>query len=46
MIKSESDLREQEARIANLRRQAEKDDALENREVNVIFDGDIGKYSK
>ena len=26
MIKSDADLREQEARIANLRRQAEKDD--------------------
>jgi uncharacterized protein YjcR len=45
-IKSEADMREQEARIEKLRREAEKDDAPEDREVNVIFMGDIEQYSK
>jgi vacuolar-type H+-ATPase subunit I/STV1 len=43
--KSEADMREQEARIAKLRKEAE-DETPEDREVNVIFDGDIEKYSK
>ncbi len=36
MIKSDADIREQEARIANLRRQADKDDDTVN-EIEVIF---------
>lgn len=44
-IKSQLDIEEQKARIAILKKQAESDDN-ENKEVNVIFDGDIVKYSK
>ena len=44
--KSAKDLEEQEARIKKLQRDAEKDDALEDREVNVTFIGDIERYSK
>jgi hypothetical protein len=44
-IKSDADMREQEARIAKLRKEAE-DDAPEDREVNVTFVGDIELYSK
>lgn len=44
-IKSDDDIAEQRARIAKLRKEAE-DDTPEDREVNVIFDGDIEKYSK
>ena len=44
-IKSEADMREQEARIAKLRKEAE-DDTPEDREVNVTFIGDIEEYSK
>jgi transposase len=44
-FKSDADMREQEARIAKLQREAE-DDTPEDREVSVIFDGDIEKYSK
>ena len=43
--KSEADMREQEARIAKLRKEAE-DDKPEDREVNVTFMGDIEEYSK
>ena len=45
MIRSDADMREQEARIANLRKQAEKEE-LENREIKVTIDGDIEVYSK
>lgn len=45
MIRSEADLREQEARIAKLRREAESDDT--NREpVRVIIEDSLGEYSK
>lgn len=44
-IKSEADMREQEARINKLRKDAE-DDTPEDREVNVTFIGDIEQYSK
>lgn len=44
-VKSDADMREQEARIAKLRKEAE-DDAPEDREVNVTFIGDIEEYSK
>lgn len=44
-IKSDADMREQEARIAKLRKEAESD-TPEDREVNVIFDGDIEQLSK
>lgn len=44
-IKSEADMREQEARINKLRKEAE-DDTPEDREVNVTFIGDIEQYSK
>lgn len=44
MIKSESDMREQEARIANLRKQAEKDDAV-TEPIKVIVEGAANDYS-
>ena len=44
-IKSEADMREQEARIAKLRAEAEKDDTNINKEIKVTFDGDIDEYS-
>jgi transposase-like protein len=44
-IKSEADMREQEARIEKLRKEAQSD-TEENREVTVIFDDDLEKYSK
>ena len=44
-VKSEADIREQEARIRNLEKQAMGDSPTE-RDVNVTFDGDISKYSK
>jgi hypothetical protein len=45
MIKSDSDLREQEARIANLRRQAESDEKTDTT-VIVEFEGETGQWSK
>lgn len=44
-FKSDADMREQEARIRNLERQAEADDNGGN-EIKVIIEGDLGKYSK
>jgi uncharacterized protein YjcR len=44
-FKSDADMREQEARIKNLEKQAEADSPTD-REVNVTFYGDIDKYSK
>lgn len=45
MIKSNADLREQEARIANLQKQAEKDS--EGKEpIRVIIDDGLNEYSK
>lgn len=44
MIKSDADLREQEARIANLRRQVESEET--DTTVIVEFEGDVDKYNK
>jgi transposase-like protein len=45
MIRSDADRREQEARIANLRKQAEKDEG--NKEpVRVIIEDGLAEYSK
>jgi hypothetical protein len=44
-LKSDIDIREQEARIEKLRKDAEGE-SPENKEVTVIFEGDITKYSK
>lgn len=44
-VKSEADLREQEARIANLQRQAAASEDI-NKEITVIFEGDLKEYSK
>ena len=38
MIRSDADMREQEARIANLRKQAEKDDS-QSRDVTITIEG-------
>lgn len=38
MIRSEADMREQEARIANLRKQAEKEESL-NKDVTITIEG-------
>lgn len=43
--KSDIDLREQEARIKKLEKEAE-DNSSESKEITVIFNGDIDKYSK
>lgn len=45
MIKSDADLREQEARIRNLERQAEADDKADT-EIKVVIEGDLGNYSR
>ena len=44
-IKSEADLREQEARIAKLQKEAESDDT-DNNEIKVTIEGDLEIYSK
>ena len=44
MIKSDADLREQEARIANLRKQAESED--DDNEIQVVFTGRAKEYAK
>ena len=44
-LRSKEDRDEQRARIEKLRREAQSD-SEENREVNVIFDDDLEKYSK
>ena len=45
MIRSDADMREQEARIANLRKQAESEDT--NKEpIRVIIDDGVERYSK
>lgn len=43
MIRPDADVREQEARIANLRKQAEEDSG--DRSIEVIIAGDLKKYS-
>lgn len=45
MIRSDADMREQEARIANLERQAEKDDG-KSRTVTVILEGALNDYAR
>ena len=45
MIQSDADLREQEARIANLRKQAEKDEG-NTEPVRVIIEDGLAEYSK
>ena len=44
-IKSDADLREQEARIAKLQKEAEADDN-DNNEIKVTIEGDLEIYSK
>lgn len=44
-IKTELDIEEQKARIANLRKQAERDEATDTA-VIVQFEGDINRWSK
>ena len=43
MIKSDADMREQEARIKNLQKQAEVEE--KDKEITVIIEGDLEKYS-
>lgn len=43
MIRSDADMREQEARIANLRKQSEEDSG--DKSIEVIIAGDLKKYS-
>ena len=45
MIRSEADIREQEARIKKLQKEAEEEDQS-NKEIKVTIDGDIEVYSK
>ena len=44
-VKSEADMREQEARIAKLQKEAEAEDA-ENNEIKVVIEGSLEAYSK
>lgn len=44
-IKTELDIEEQKARIANLKKQAEKEDAVDAT-VTVVFDDEISKWAK
>ena len=46
MIRSDADLREQEARIAKLRKEAEKEDGANTEPIRVIIDDGVEKYSK
>jgi hypothetical protein len=45
MIRSDADLREQEARIANLRKQAEKEDK-EKSSITITLEGGLGDYAQ
>ena len=45
-VRSELDKQEQEARIANLRKQADKDDDSGKEPIQVIISGDLMEYSK
>lgn len=44
-FKSDADMREQNARIKNLERQAEADSA-DDREITVVIEGDLANYTK
>ena len=44
MIRSEADMREQEARIRNLEKQAQAEDT--DKEIKVTIEGDLEVYSK
>ena len=44
-VKSEADIREQEARIAKLQKEAEAED-MENSEIKVVIEGSLEAYSK
>ena len=44
-FKSDADMREQNARIRNLERQAESDSA-DDREITVVIEGDLANYTK
>ena len=46
MLRSELDKQEQEARIANLRKQADKDDDNNKEPIKVIIGDDLSEYSK
>lgn len=45
MIKSDGDMREQEARIANLQKQAQKDDGKSGT-VTVLLEGELNDYAR
>lgn len=45
-VRSELDRQEQEARIANLRKQADKDDDISKEPIKVIIGDDLSEYSK
>lgn len=45
MIKSDSDIREQEARIRNLEKQAESEEK-EDKEIRVVIEGNLDNFSK
>ena len=45
MIKSDADMREQDARIRNLERQAEADGA-DDKTITVVIEGDLENYTK
>lgn len=45
MIRSDADMREQEARIANLQKQAEKNDKADSK-VTVVLEGALADYAR
>ena len=45
-IKSEKDLEEQDARIAKLRREAEKDDSKDKSSITITLEGGLSEYAQ
>ena len=46
MIRSDADMREQEARIRNLQKQAEKDDSKDKSSITITLEGSLSDYAQ
>ena len=46
MIRSDADMREQEARIKNLQKQAEKDDSKDKSSITITLEGSLSDYAQ
>jgi hypothetical protein len=46
MVKSQKDLEEQDARIAKLRREAEKDNSKEKQTITITLEGGLDEYAQ